>query len=106
MRLKLSCHCNGISYRCIVPIPPHAQYARNNSLNKNQPDDVILRRAGHERGNDMPTVNIMRFSEKSLLSKPLIETVSKCVWLLVAMMEMASNLTTAGRFFQVFALLS
>ena len=61
MRLKLSCHCNGISYRCIVPIPPHAQDERNNSLNKNQPDNVILRRAGHQRGNDMPTVNIMRF---------------------------------------------
>ena len=61
IRLKLTCHCNGISHRCIVLIPPHAQDARNNSLNKNQPDNVILRRAGHERRNDMPTVNIMRF---------------------------------------------
>ena len=30
--------------------------------------------------------------------------VSKCVWLLVARMEMNSNLKTSGRFFQVFAL--
>ena len=71
MRLKLSCHCNGISYGCIVSIPPHAQTARNNSLNKNQPGNVILRWTGLERGYDMLTVHIIRFLEKSLLSKPL-----------------------------------
>ena len=36
-----------------------------------------------------------------------IETVSKCFWLRVAMMKMASNLTEPSRlFFQVFALVS
>ena len=33
-----------------------------------------------------------------------IQTVNKCVWLRVATMEMASNLKTSGRFFQVLLL--
>ena len=35
-----------------------------------------------------------------------IGTVNKCVWLRMAMMKMASNLKSSGRFFQVFALVS
>ena len=34
------------------------------------------------------------------------ETVNECVWLQKVMMEMASNLTTSGRFFHIFALVS